>query len=758
MTEALSTLWTRLGQELAGLSATGWGTGLVVTAALVLALLRWPARWDRWRGLARWAALGVTCAVALAWAWGLRWIADDAFISFRYARNLVDGHGLVFNPGELVEGYTNFLWTALIALGLALGIPPGVASVALSLLALVAALFLTTRLAVIASPHRSHAVLPIGAVLLASSYVFVSFGTSGLETMMASALVLLSLERALSGRPLQAGLAGVLATMAHPDHGIFWAALGLALGIDGRTRRDVLRFVLPFATVYLPYFFARWAYYGSFFPNTYHAKSAGDFYFSQGMVYLLVCSAAAGLAGWVPMALAGLHAQRAKLLGRFLLFALPAYALYLLKIGGDFMLGRLLVPLLPLLALTVELGARQLVASRRFACAVAGVALAATSALPLRFLRPAEKVLHIADERTFYPIERLHPLRIDSPYTAWSDRLLETFGEGPNGPLVATGCVGIVAYQTGYPMLDVFGLTDPEVARQRVIHRGRPGHEKLASPAYLLERGVMITDQIVYPPEYARLTEVQPGFLPLHLVGYREELVRSLRATGQGGLADMPELLRSYQPPGSDPARVACDLWFFETYYFAHQPPQLRKDFIRRLHERGTLSLRAAAAYGLPERQVPVGWQRVASIDFSNVDHRAWLRAGSAFDRFPAHEASQGQVRIGGHVGPFANSFTDEQGDAAVGAVQSPPFRIEGDVITLRVGGGRDPDRLRVMLIVDGLDVAHASGCGSEILGRRHWDVAAHRGREARLMIVDLQSQGWGHVIVDEVEVWRTEP
>ena len=36
---------------------------------------------------------------------------DDAFISFRYARNLAAGNGLVFNVGERVEGITNFLWT-----------------------------------------------------------------------------------------------------------------------------------------------------------------------------------------------------------------------------------------------------------------------------------------------------------------------------------------------------------------------------------------------------------------------------------------------------------------------------------------------------------------------------------------------------------------------------------------------------------------------------------------------------------------------
>jgi arabinofuranosyltransferase len=53
------------------------------------------------------------------------WLTDDAFISFRYARNLVEGHGLVYNPGERVEGYSNFLWTLWCALGLWMHIPAG---------------------------------------------------------------------------------------------------------------------------------------------------------------------------------------------------------------------------------------------------------------------------------------------------------------------------------------------------------------------------------------------------------------------------------------------------------------------------------------------------------------------------------------------------------------------------------------------------------------------------------------------------------
>ncbi len=74
------------------------------------------------RRLILWLVL--ICAAGAAFAWSQRLACDDAFISFRYARNLVSGHGLVYNPGECVEGYTNFLWTLMIAGAMALGADP----------------------------------------------------------------------------------------------------------------------------------------------------------------------------------------------------------------------------------------------------------------------------------------------------------------------------------------------------------------------------------------------------------------------------------------------------------------------------------------------------------------------------------------------------------------------------------------------------------------------------------------------------------
>ena len=60
-------------------------------------------------------------------------VTDDAFITFRYAHNLLTGHGMVFNPGERVEGYTNFLWVLCSSVALFVGIDPETAARALLL-------------------------------------------------------------------------------------------------------------------------------------------------------------------------------------------------------------------------------------------------------------------------------------------------------------------------------------------------------------------------------------------------------------------------------------------------------------------------------------------------------------------------------------------------------------------------------------------------------------------------------------------------
>ncbi|MBU2461279.1 hypothetical protein KKH65_00175 [bacterium] len=62
------------------------------------------------------------------------WVDDDAFISFRYAENWANGKGLVYNEGERVEGYTNFLRTLIIDLFIKVGVSPLWSSLIISLI------------------------------------------------------------------------------------------------------------------------------------------------------------------------------------------------------------------------------------------------------------------------------------------------------------------------------------------------------------------------------------------------------------------------------------------------------------------------------------------------------------------------------------------------------------------------------------------------------------------------------------------------
>jgi hypothetical protein len=211
-----------------------WGLATAVMGAFALQIAFKP-KWV----LPRWVlyvSLLPVLGLAVVHAWQLRWMGDDAFISFRYAKNLAEGLGLVFNEGARVEGYTNFLWTVIMAAFIELGFDPGQVAVVLGLLSLAlasgAAALLVRRLLA----ETQSMLVSFAAILLAANYTFASYGTSGLETMFAALLVLVAVERAEAGALLAAGTAGIAATLAHPDHAVFYAVLGVLLFVRDRFR------------------------------------------------------------------------------------------------------------------------------------------------------------------------------------------------------------------------------------------------------------------------------------------------------------------------------------------------------------------------------------------------------------------------------------------------------------------------------------------------------------------------------------------
>ena len=715
-------------------------------------------------GFARRAYVAVTVALALggcAWALHLGWVGDDAYISFRYVRNLAQGHGLVYNPGERVEGYTNFLWVILLVPFSALGLDLALVSIALTLICMAATVGLTAALVRRFWPEPERLSFSIASALLALNYVVASYGTSGLETMLGALLVLWAVERADRGAALSAGVLAILATMTHPDHAIFYAALGAALLFSRDRWRLALRFALPFVALYLPYFAWRWSYYGDFFPNTYYAKSANLWYFTQGGRYLMISGFSTGLWVALPAAIFGVIHFRRLFIARFAAIATPLFLLYVAKIGGDFMLGRLLLPILPPVFIMAELGVRALAQTKRRSVnvvAVGALGLFCTAAVPVRTIREGEKYRHLADERTFYPVGSYRPFALDVVYWNWAQAFNKVFAKLTRKPNLAMGSLGIIGYETSLRMIDNYGLVHRGVAHTRIRTRGRPGHEKLIGPGMLVQTDADLSDIWVYPPDYERLGSVSIAGVGFSTVRYDAPLFNELQAAGvrQPGLV---RYIKDYRPPrGKDAlARLECDLWYMEQIYFQHNhDSDRRKPLVKRVLERFPewkgyegFILQEPAAHG-PE------WAELERMGFESLSPGTEL-TGTAFTNNPVASEAAGQGSPANHRGRFINTFQELDADAATGTLLTPEFTIQGDAITLRVGGGRSLEELPVELLVDGERRFAATGCGSEIMGRRLWPTTALAGKRARLRMVDQAPGAWGHLVVDEVVQWKRQ-
>jgi hypothetical protein len=313
--------------------------------------------------------LGLIVLVALAQLiFFSRYAVDDAYISFRYARNLAHGLGLVFNPGEHVEGFTNFSFTVLIAPAFWLGVDPLVWARGISTIALVLIFILTWRLAGLYVRDPLHRLLPLA--LLALSPALYYWSMAGLETVVFACAFLWALYLELAGnRSFVYPAAHLFLILTRPEG--FLASAILWAHRFWQQRRIEWRLVLPYVAGALAYVGLKAAYYGSLVPNTFLAKVTGSHLSHQTLAFLVDQPLAmVGLAGFVA-------AWRPALLLPGVL--LVTFLVVPEVLGGDGMpYYRFYVHLLPLIALGATLAVLRFSsrAGRAIAWSLVGVALA----------------------------------------------------------------------------------------------------------------------------------------------------------------------------------------------------------------------------------------------------------------------------------------------------------------------------------------------------------------------------------------------
>jgi arabinofuranosyltransferase len=356
------------------------------------------------------------CVVVVA-GWSLFWfLTDDAFIAFRYVSNSRLGLGYTWNPPPFrpVEGYTSFLWIAVLDIVWRLtGVEPPVSANPLTLLfgcASVATTALVAARMELTGPLARRRLPAIALVLLmvVTNRTFLTWTSSGLETALFNLLTLawlfvfLYADESPRRWGFLSSLLAALAALARPEGIVFVMATLCGLGLAQRERRLGARdlgVAAPLLVVPAHLIWRR-LYYRSWLPNTWYAKSTG-IWPASGLRFLLCFVIEYSL--WITIALGLIWAwrwlraaggpgvgaprtgepptaRRWRIACAVAAFLVP-FAYYTLIVGGDHFEYRVYSGLVPTLALLTLFFLDRL----RWRAAVAGTVLASATlaALPI---------------------------------------------------------------------------------------------------------------------------------------------------------------------------------------------------------------------------------------------------------------------------------------------------------------------------------------------------------------------------------------
>jgi hypothetical protein len=341
-----------------------WGP--LAAGAFVLAM---RARGDGAHPWSRWESTLLLAAAVFAYlVWSLPvhgWLVDDAGITFAYARNLAEGHGLTIAPGHVPEeGYSDTSWLLLLAAAHKLGAGIPATAKSLGLGCGVLALLLSLGASIRVRQESLSAEEALVGMLVALGAPFLVWSASGLEHgLQAALLALVVASPLLSARPERiAGAAFAVLALTRPETPLLLGCAGLVFLVQLARERDpqliarAALFGVPAGVVFAALLLFRWLYFGDLQPNPYYAKAdtaspaALLNLLGGGWPYVSGWAASSGAALLLPQL--ALAFGRAMPLSGQLAFALLAGQLaFVVGVRGDWMGEyRFVAPLLPVLS------------------------------------------------------------------------------------------------------------------------------------------------------------------------------------------------------------------------------------------------------------------------------------------------------------------------------------------------------------------------------------------------------------------------
>ena len=403
-----------------------------------------------------WHLIVAILLALFALGWTLYWPRlgyDDAYITYRYAHNIALGRGFVYNPGEHVLGTTTPLYTLLLA-ALSL-IWPDIPSLSIVLSGLSWGAAVLLLYAIGRKAHNAWVGLLAAAFLALDALIN---NAISMETCFYIALGLLALYLHMREHPHWSAFIAALAFLTRWDGILIISALLLAEFI--RTRRLPWSMAVVWAVIAAPWLLFSQLYFGSIFPNSFFAKmgqvssglvGGGAESFGRVLLNLLQERVRLNPVAWLyaPLGLIGLSLRWPKPPAWW-----PLWLWTMLYLGGYIALGVIgfhwyYPPLVPAVALAISQGVvrvAEILADRARRPAL-GVAL--VSGLGLLCLWPQVQTLWM---------NRFAPDAHVESYRQVSDWFLKN---SPRNSSIGTLEIGVIGYQTGYPIVDMMGLVSP---------------------------------------------------------------------------------------------------------------------------------------------------------------------------------------------------------------------------------------------------------------------------------------------------------
>ncbi len=243
-----------------------------------------------------WAVILLAMGARLSFALATGFVTDDAFITFRYAENLANGLGFVYNSGDRVLGTTSPLWTLLLAFGVSAGLPVVAFALGLSIVASAVSAAILARIG-------QHSGLGLFSLLPSLAYALwprsILAETAGMESSLFTMMVLISLWLHQKNATVASTITASIASLVRPE-GVVLALLlvGWTMYHDVKTAVKAAFAAIGLCLPWLA--FATW-YFGSPIPSSiggklslYGASAASDVW--NRVAYLLALHSPVGLA------------------------------------------------------------------------------------------------------------------------------------------------------------------------------------------------------------------------------------------------------------------------------------------------------------------------------------------------------------------------------------------------------------------------------------------------------------------------------